>query len=551
MNREFAPGDRGSTSCQSMIASPPLASEPDLSLQEEWKASRRSAGQSYARYLIFVVCSACYLLPFMRILLQATDEGTLIGGAVRVAHGQVFARDFLEAMGPGTFYWLAAFFKLFGVTFAATRICLFLTSLGTGILIYFLSRRVCTRYQVLPSILLAGTHFGGVWPTISHHVDSNFVALAAVACMVLWQEKRSSALLLVAGMLAAVTTSIHQPKGLLLLFAVVLWLWMRWRRGTVPPSALGLVLTGYCSVVCFIAMYFASKSALRDLFYVSFVWPYGHYGPSNIVPYAQGLIIYYWNHWVPANSGISWTIGLAAILIIPFLLVAALPVLLPVLGIRAGWKTMRPEIGLYWLCGWALWLSEIHRKDMSHLVFGSPLLIILAVYLLAEYRKKFVDTALQVLAISAGCLACLNLFLVLPAHSITTRVGSIVMFNDDPVLTFLDEHVAPGEEIFAYPYCPMYYFLSSTVNPTRYSILVYHYNISSQFEEVVRTLEQHRVKYVVWDTGFEARAANIFFPSVKEMRPHEHIIEPYLESHYRVVKTVRSLQIMERVNEGR
>ncbi len=76
----------------------------------------------------------------------------LVYGAVRIVHGQVFARDFFEVVGPGPFYWLALFFKLFVITLAATRICLFFTSLGTGLAMYFLSRRVCGRYRVLPCI---------------------------------------------------------------------------------------------------------------------------------------------------------------------------------------------------------------------------------------------------------------------------------------------------------------------------------------------------------------------------------------------------------------
>src|ERR1700723_235710 len=115
-------------------------------------------------YLLFIVCASLYILPFMRLYMLGTDEGTLDYGAVRVVHGQVFARDFFEVIGPGTFYWLAAFFKLFGVSFLTTRICLFLTSLGTALLMYFLSRRVCERYRILPCSLLAGTYFGGLWP---------------------------------------------------------------------------------------------------------------------------------------------------------------------------------------------------------------------------------------------------------------------------------------------------------------------------------------------------------------------------------------------------
>ena len=76
---------------------------------------------------------------------------------------------------------------------------------------------------------------------------------------------------------------------------------------------------------------------------------------------------------------------------------------------------MQPEIALYWMSGWALWLAEIHRKDIYHLVFGSPLLIILCVYYLSQHRAKAAEFSVQVLSISAACLACFNLFLVLTA----------------------------------------------------------------------------------------------------------------------------------------
>jgi len=107
---------------------------------------------------------------------------------VRIAHGQVFARDFFEVVGPGTFYWLAPVLQALRHNVVATRICLFVTSLGTALAMYFLSRRICEQYQVLPSILLAGTYFGSSWPAISHHVDSNCFALLAVACMIVWQD---------------------------------------------------------------------------------------------------------------------------------------------------------------------------------------------------------------------------------------------------------------------------------------------------------------------------------------------------------------------------
>jgi hypothetical protein len=485
----------------------------------------------------------------MRLLLQAPPEGLLVYGAVRIVHGQVFARDFFEVVGPGTFYWLALFFKLFGVTFVAARTCLFVTSLGTGLAMYFLSRRICGRYQILPCILVAGTYFGMLWPSISHHVDSNCFALLSVACMSVWQDRRKGGLLFAAGVLAGATTCFLQQKGLLLLLALLVWLWMQRQRRSTSLSSLGTVAGGYMSVVGLMLIYFWSQHALWDLVYANLVWPSLHYSAVNVVPYAQGMIRDYWNHFVIAKSGFRWTIVTAAVLITPFLFVAALPALLPALAARYRRNTGRPEIVLYWLCGWALWLSEIHRKDICHLVFGSLLLMILCIHYLEQYRSKIADLALQVLAISAACLAGFNLFLVLSARPIPTRVGSVAAFKNIPVLALLEDKVAPGEEIFAYPYCPMYYFLSATTNPTRYGGLVYNFNTPSQFAEVIRVLDQRRVRYVVWDTKFETEVVPAMFPASARMPPGALIIEPYLESHYKLVKEEDGVRLLERTNQ--
>ena len=57
-------------------------------------------------------------------------------------------------------------------------------------------------------------------------------------------------------------------------------------------------------------------------------------------------------------------------------------------------------------------------------------------------------------------LAAFNLTGVLTAHSVMTLVGSVAVFKDDSVLAFINTHVAAGEEMFVYPYHPIYYFLS-------------------------------------------------------------------------------------------
>jgi hypothetical protein len=507
--------------------------------------SKGFAQRNRLDYLVYTLCACLYLLPFMRLLLLETDEGLLVSGAVRVARGQVFARDFVEIVGPGTFYWVALFFRLLGETFVAERTCLFVTSLATGLLMYFLSRRICSKYQILSSIILAGTYFGTLWPTISHHVDSNCFALLSVACLMMWHDRRKDYLLFVAGSLIGVTTCFLQPKGGLLLCAAAVWLLAQYRWRLVRLSSIGILVGGFSGAISVVLIYFWSQHALWDLFYANVVWPSRHYGAANVVPYAAGMIWYYWNGWVGSAGGNTWRVGVAIVLISPFLFVAALPATVGILGMLHRNKSAKPEVLLYWLCGGALWLSEIHRKDMFHLVFGSPLLIILCIYYLEEYRAKVAQWTLQILLISASCLAAFNLFFALYAHQVVTRAGSVAVLKNDPVLGALESRVSSGEEIFVYPYYPMYYFLSRTTNPTRWSGIGYGYNSPADFQEVVQVLDKRKVRHVVWDTLLQEKA-KVIFPSMKPPRPDELIIEPYLESHYRVVWEGNGVRIMER-----
>jgi len=483
----------------------------------------------------------------MRIMFAGTDEGTLLCGAERIVHGQIFARDFFEVMGPGTFYLLAAFFKLFGVTFLASRILLFISSLGIALSYYFLTCRICRSYRTLPCLLLVATSYGGLWPAISHHTESTFFALLAIICLVLWSDAPRNSFVTAAGLLAGITTCIHQPKGALLLCACLVWLWFQRRKTSTPLLAAALLIGSYFTVVALVLTYFWSQGALSGLYYANVVFPRVGYSTVNSVPYAYGILKHFWTPWV--MSGLP--VAIVAIMITPFLFVAALPALMLLVSIRYKWKSISPEIALYWLCGWALWISEIHRKDMEHLVFGSPLLILLSIYALTQSRRRLADLALQILAISTVCLAGFNCCTVLfmGATPITTRVGKMGVNGSAPVIRFMNEQIAPGEELLVYPYSPGYYFLSKGTNPTRYSFLTYNYNTPAQFHEVVSVLDRQRVKWVIWDTTLLSKIADTF-PGSQPKSPDGYIVEPYLESHYKLVEDYDGIHIMERKSEG-
>lgn len=506
----------------------------------------RGVERPYAAYAFFACATAFYLLPFMRVVLPWTNEGTLASGAARIVHGQVFARDFFEVMGPGTFYLLAGFFKVLGVSFFALRADLFVTSLGTALLVYFLSRQVCSEHRVLPALVLAATYYGLQWPGISHHVDSNFFSLLAVATLVVWQEKRFAALMYGAGALAGLTVCFHQTKGLALLFSILLWMRLRHREEFAALAS--RLVAGFAGVGVLVMAWFWSQGALGSLINANLVWPFKHYEAVNVIPYGLGIFSQYWHQWVHGN-GFNWSVVVGAVLVTPFLFVAALPFLMIVLAVRFKWKAAAPEVLLYGICGSALWVSEMHRKDIYHLVFGAPLLLILCTYFLLQSRKRIAGYTLQILGITSACLMIFNLLLVSMAHSIPTRAGNAGMYKDSPVVAYLDAHTVPGEETFAYPYCPIYYFLSATINPTRFITLTYNYNTADEFEDTIRILDQRKVRYIVWDSNFLAKTASAVFSDAARTPPEGFVMEKYLETHYTTVLDDHGLRVLERIPE--
>src|ERR1035437_2089136 len=174
-------------------------------------------------YLVVAACSILYFLPFLRVLSHQGDEGTLINGAVRVAEGQLPFRDFFEVMGPGTFYWLALFFKLLGTTWFATRVCLLVTTTAITVVLYYLARRLRCGLDAAPVIFFVAVSYHS-WNAISHHMDSNLLGLLSFAAFVSWLDHRRSVMLLLAGIGAGLTTWFMLPKGLLLCFSFLLLL---------------------------------------------------------------------------------------------------------------------------------------------------------------------------------------------------------------------------------------------------------------------------------------------------------------------------------------
>ena len=517
-------------------------------LTADSKSARSSSNwlRRNQQLLIFSTLAAIYLLPFMRFYSAALLES----GAVRLMHGAVFAKDFVEDEGPGSFWWNALFMRVFGADFFGARVCLFVTSLGTAVALYHLAGQVCRKYAWLPAVTLVAAYFGGMWPLMSYHTDSNFFALLGVICVVLWFERQQVVWLWAAGFLAAFTSYTLQPRGLYLYVAIIAWMTALFLQKKISLRPALIITASYAIFMSVGLLYFWSQGALGNLIYDNLIWPATSYSTVNNVPYGWGTMTYWRQFTRPVHGSYLFAV-FAPVLTAPYFFIDALPFLL-LMFVLWRWKdALQPKIMLFLLCGAALWFSEIHRKELGHLACGSPLLLVVFYYFVMEFKGKAADIAMQLVAICSVSLAIFNFLLVLGAHPIHTRVGTVWTYKKLPELKYLETHTRPGEYIFCFQYCPSYYFLDDNPDPTRFNLLTYGYYTKAQFEEAISEIQNHKVRYVVWQGGAALKEVEHLLPGSNDRPPYGFLMNDYLHSHYHEVKSFSNgMQIWERNGDG-
>jgi hypothetical protein len=211
---------------------------------------------------------------------------------------------------------------------------------------------------------------------------------------------------------------------------------------------------------------------------------------------------------------------------------------------RALLRTLAP----FWICGFALWMSEFQRTDIVHLIIGSPILLVLFLGLLEVHPWARSLKSLKNLVLLATIpFAIMNVSVPLSARiRIETRCGTIYSQQPDRALEFVQQHTRRGDSVFVYPYNPLYNFLSDTRNPTRFSYLIYGWHDPRQFTEALENLRAKQVEYVLWDTSVNAENMARFFPRYRVPPPNEQIMERYIQAQYHQVALENGWRIMQR-----
>lgn len=506
-----------------------------------------SRGKSLVPYLVLAAVSAVYLYPFVRSFSEAPDAGVFLYGADLVSHGAMPSRDFVEMQGPGSFVWLALFFRLFGSTLETARVVLAATGVSIGLLTFGLSRRLgatglfAAIFAVVISIPLL--------PVNSPHYDSSLFALIALTVFLpVWEQAlRDEALaawrLLVAASLCGVVTWMIQQKGLYLAAALLISLGCLMRKRLVRPCL--IFSASYAVTVLLPFVYFACVRSLPDVWFANYVWPATTYSAVNAAPYGfpiwQNLEVI-WRQ--QARSPLVWPLKVASAM--PFLVVAGLPLLLPLAAKLSGRRWFQMPMLPYWLAAYALWLAELHRLDIGHLRNGTLLMAVLFFSLCEASASRLVRSAGLFIMVCLALSGTSHFLMSWGGEKRTTRRGEVYVQNVAAVLDFLDSKTYPRENVFVYPYAPIFYFVENVTNPTRYSYLLYGFNSETQFREARRDLERKQVRYVIVDSLLSGDGVASMFPAYRQPAPAKLIMEPYLETRYHLVRDFGRYRILER-----
>ncbi len=459
-----------------------------------------------------------YLWLFRRYTFIEPDEGIILQGAQRILRGEVLYRDFFSFFTPGSYYFVALIFKIFGSSIIVARTALVLIGATFSVITYLLARRVCSRES---SLFVAGLVTATTLPyrfLVLHNWDSTLWACLALYSAVRLMESPGRRWAFAVGTFVSLTFLFEQSKGAGLGLGLGLgllaahWGWQRILR---TDALIALVLgVAWPFVITF--AYFAAQHSL-GIMLADWFWPLRHYSLANHVPYGYQT----WSDETrDALFGPNsiWMRSVTALTLSPCFLVPLLP--LPAAGILAYWivqmcrrEASRSKCNYYVvICASLIGLLlsvVIGRADIIHFMYLLPLWGLVLAWIVDGrdipgrifHNAKPLVTAFVAIAFLLFALALLTRAAGADVE-LASRRGKITLPERDSVLGYVQAHVEPGEVILVYPYLPLYYYLSATFSPSRYEYFQPGMNTPEQAQGMLSQLAAKRVRVVLFEPGF-------------------------------------------------
>jgi hypothetical protein len=452
---------------------------PSISREQLWTGS------------FLLVCSALLLVLHATHLLDS-DEGFILHGAWSILNGRTLYTDFFEYIAPGSFYLIAAVWKLFGAHYWIAKSIGIVAIAGAAIGVWRISQLVLAERQVTaprwamffgPFVLCL---FSGYWPSINHNTFNLVLVVWSTFFVIRSILRGDTADAVIGGFICGIAVLFLQHRGIIAGATSVLLLGLFRRKSAAAFAIASLV------PVAGMLLEWPASLLLENLIY----FPANHYLEVNRVDRSLFVLV-------------ATLIALAAWLLRQG-------------SSRVVWFLMSLQVVLF--------VSTLQRPDLSHITL--ILFPLLALFPLLVTRAPVGSRASRFLLIwIAAGLLLLN---VQVPVVVATRF-STPLFDESqhPALKYVRENCTSSPYIYAGPFAPGYYFETGKLNPTRHSFLLSKMSTNAHFAEALRDIELRRPQCVV--TNYSA--------ADKFNYDKKNVVDEYIRSNYEVAYESGRLQV--------
>ena len=506
-------------------------------------------------FLLFVFCFT-YLSAFVRYSTLEPDEGIVLRGAERILSGQIPYRDFFTFYTPGSFYLVAALFRIFGDTFAVARISLAAAGAFCSVITFLLAKRVCSRGISVFAAVLATTAGAAFRFFVLHNPYSTLGICVVIYAGLRFIETKKSWWIFATASFASITFLIEQSKGvglylgLALAFTIIR---LSGKKFELSSSAVFAAVIGCLWPVILTFAYFGAHHAAAPMLQ-DWLWPLHHYTQANHVPYG-------FQNWSddkrnklffsgPMAARLIRAFAISPDILVPVLpLVAAAVLAQQCIAIRRHSSISRDFEYYVFVSSMSvgLLLSVIAvRPDILHLMYLAPLWYVILGWILGakeSQNRTLIAARPYMLGYTVFAFGLLSLILLLSANGaryrVETRRGIIKTDQPDTVIEYVQANTAPGQQMLVYPYLPLYNYLTATNNPTKYDFFQPGMNTRQQADEIISSLSQKKVKTVLFEPWFmEKMAAS--WPGTRLEAVASDPVADFIARHYQICKILNS-----------
>lgn len=532
----------------------------------------RDARRSRLDSLLVAAFAAARVWPFasrMDIDWLMGDEGTVLGVALGLLHGERLYADRFEFLWPGSFALTALVLALGARTLAAIQVATTAVLAGCAWLVHACARREVGWAGALVAVCLFLTTLSPDTVWWSPHWMSTATGLVAVWLLTREPPPGSPLTSFLAGAALGATMLVQQHKGAALIGCLggvylVLVVWPVWRAGEAPwrrlSSPLWMAL-GALGVLLPVLGWFIARGGWDHFVYATYTWLREGYAPANEtraellpVDWRMGAWPLLRQLWQEAN----YTVAHLAPLGLPL---AVLTLVLPASPERPRWRWWLLTAGCT-----GIFAAAALRFQYYRLVYVAPATCLLfAASVGRQWQALWLPRGVRLVAAGLGAALVVSMMvhvwafssaaieaaprIALPATAlgpVTLTAGRKRHVGDVAAALRAIDRMPRDAQLYVYPVGGGFYLLTGRSNPTPYFVMLPGYNRPHQVERLIAVLDRERVRYVLWDHFYDRAWVKAVLPNMAPDSLERNALTDYLHDHYDPIVELDTITIYER-----